>query len=55
MPSMALGGGGIVYMAMVNNQQEIVYRGWARYGTQLQAYGNQLVKLSWDVVNPGFG
>jgi len=37
-------------MAMV--KQEIAYRGWPRYGKQ--QYSNQLVRPSWDVVNPSW-
>jgi len=47
---MALGGGGMAYMAMV--RQEIAHRGWPRYGRQQQQHNNQLARPSWDVVNP---
>ena len=48
------GGGGMAYMAMVNIRDST--QGVVKIrDTIQQAYGKQLARPSWDIVNPGFG
>ena len=41
----------MAYMAII--KLEIAHRIWTRYGKQ-QQYSNQLVRPSWDIVNPSW-